>query len=235
VARSDVHGWDAAYGRVMPRHLLTFALAAATAALLAACGSGGADKAGGSSAPVVLRLSTLASPRPLVEQPDYFAQQVAKLSHNAIRIDVVREPETDNTADADALVAQSVRAGRADLGWMAARAWDGLGVKSFQALQAPFLIEDEAVLHAVAESDIPARTLAGLRGTGFEGLALVPGRLRHFFGTREPLSSPRDFEGVRVRVLPSAVTDAVVEALGSRPIHTANREIGDAIPTLAAR
>jgi C4-dicarboxylate-binding protein DctP len=219
----------------MTRLRSTITAAALVAAALAGCGSSNADKAGGSDEPVVLRLATLSSERPAMEQPDYFAREVAKLSKGALKVEVIRDPRSNAVADQDSLVASAVESGRADLGWMAARGWDRQGVTSFRALQAPFLITDESLLHAVAESDVPARMLAGLKARGMDGLALVPARLRHLFGIRRPLVSLEDYRGARIRVLPSATSDDVTRALGARPMHLANVDIGAAVRTLDAR
>ena len=45
----------------------------------------------------------------------------------------------------------AVRGGRFDLGWIGARAWDEVGVKSFRALQAPFLITSNPLLDRVVD------------------------------------------------------------------------------------
>jgi hypothetical protein len=73
------------------RHLTLAALAIALAAGSAGCGSAGADKAGGSGAPAVLRIALADDGmRPPVEQPEYFAAQVRKLSHGSVRVEIVR-------------------------------------------------------------------------------------------------------------------------------------------------
>jgi len=75
----------------MPKSRPLVVVAAAAVLALSGCFSGRRDKAGGSDAPVVLRIATGdLSQRPEVEQPDYFAQQVARLSHGALRVEIAR-------------------------------------------------------------------------------------------------------------------------------------------------
>ena len=157
------------------------------AALLGAVGAGcsvgdddGGDKAGGSSAPTVLRLAAADD----ADQPDArfvrrFASQVAKLSGGSVRVRVVWDAAGQESAGYEAQIAQLVRDGEFALGWMGARAWDRLGVTSFQALQAPFLVTDHALLGRVAAGPLGAQMLAGLDREDFVGLALVPDRLRY--------------------------------------------------------
>jgi TRAP-type C4-dicarboxylate transport system substrate-binding protein len=188
------------------------------------------DKAGGSGAPTVLRFAAADD----ADQPDArfvqrFAAQVAKLSNGELRVRVVWDAAGQQSAGYEAGIAQLVRDGEFDLGWMGARSWDRLGVRSFQALQAPFLVTDHALLGRVAAGPLGARMLAGLDGGDFVGLALVPDRLRYPFGARHALASPDDFAGARVRVVPSRASDALIRALGATPVHISGDDVSAAV------
>ena len=205
-------------------------LAVAAAGCTSAKPEGAADKAGGSTGRVVLRLGAAYGE----DQPDapfvrYFAREVTRLSKGSVRVDVAFGAGGDGVPDVESRLAKSVRDGDYDLGWIGARAWDELGVRSFQALQTPFLVTNYALLERVMRSPLQEKMLAGLDGYGVVGLALVPGLLRHPVGFRGPLVSLADFAGVRVRTNPSRVTDAIVRALGATPVHVANADIGAGI------
>src|SRR4051812_33028775 len=166
-----------------------------------------ADKAGGSEAPRVLLLGASDT----VDQPEsravrYFAGQVAKLSHGALRVELRFEAAGDRSPDVEARTEQMVRDGKFDLGWIGARAWDARGVKSFQALQAPFLVTNYALLDRVLTSPLANEMLAGLKRQHVVGIALLPGLLRHPVGLRGPLVSLADFRRARVRIQPSPAT-----------------------------
>jgi TRAP-type C4-dicarboxylate transport system substrate-binding protein len=209
------------------RRLGAVALAAGLAALCAGCGAGAGsavpDKAGGAGGPVVLSLA--ASDGSYVAESrlaTYFADQVARLSGGKLRVEVTFAAAGNDAADVEARTIELVRSGRFDLGWVAARAWDEVGVRSFQALQAPFLITSYPLLDRVLTSPLARSMLAGLDGRGVVGLALVPGLLRHPIGIERPLVSLADFAGARVRDLPSKTTDAMLRALGAVPVHVGN-------------
>ena len=201
------------------------------AVLLAGCGhADNGDKAGGSTAPATLRLAVADD----ADQPDarfarYFASRVAALSGGALRVKIAWDAAGQQSSDYEARLAGMVRDGRFDLGWIGARSWDRVGVNSFQALQAPFLVTDQALLGRVATGPLGSRMLSGLDGHGFVGLALVPGRLRYPFGVHHPLASLKDFQGARVRVFPSAITDALMRALGATPVHLSGDDVGKAV------
>jgi TRAP-type C4-dicarboxylate transport system substrate-binding protein len=205
------------------------------AALIGAFGAGcsvddDGDKAGGSSAPTVLRLAAADD----ADQPDArfvrrFASQVEKLSGGSLRVRVVWDAAGQESADYEAGIARLVGDGEFALGWMGARSWDRLGVRSFQALQAPFLVTDHDLLGRVTAGPLGARMLAGLDNDDFVGLALVPDRLRYPFGARHALASLDDFAGARVRVFPSRASDALIRALGATPVHISGDDVAAAV------
>ena len=189
--------------------------------LAAGCSlDGEGDKAGGSSAPVVLRLAAAEdAEQPESQRARYFASRVSELSDGSLRIRIVYDAAGEQNADYESRLAGMVRAGKFELGWIGARAWDQSGITSFQALQAPFLVTNHALLGRIATGPLASRMLAGLNGHGFVGLALVPDRLRYPTGARHALASPDDFAGARVRVPPSHATDVLMRALGATPVH----------------
>lgn len=188
------------------------------------------DKAGGSRAPKVLTLAAADD----ADQPDapfarYFASRVSKLSGGSLRVRVVWDAAGQDSPGYDLGIARLVRQGKFDLGWMGARAWDRMGVKQFQALQAPFLVTDHRLLGRITTGPLAGRMLAGLGDRDLVGLALVPERLRYLFGARRSLDSPAALEGARVRVRPSRATDALVRALGATPVHISGDGVGAAV------
>src|ERR1051326_468563 len=93
-------------------------------------------------------------------------------------------------------------------------------ITSFQALHAPFLIDNDALAVAVATSDTATKMLDNLSSSGLMGLTLWPEDLRHPFSLvpGKPLLSPQDFAGLNIRTTPSGVSKMLVEALGGKPI-----------------
>ena len=205
-------------------------VAALLAATAAGCGGGSGDKAGGSNAPDEVRLAVAED----ADQPDArfvrdFVARVARLSDGNLRVKVTWDAAGQDVADPEPRLARMVHDGSFDLGWISTRAWDLLGVSSFQALQAPFLATDHPLLGRIATGDIAERMLAGLDEEGYVGLALAPDRLRYAFGARHPLTTPEDFAGARLRVRPSHASDAMVRALGATPLHIPSDDLAEAV------
>ncbi len=191
----------------------------------------GADKAGGSDAPLVLRLGDVDSEdySNTTHVLEYFGEQVAKLSGGRLRVHVIYDAAGQERPDVEAQVARKVRDGSFDLGWIGAAAWDELGVTSFQALHAPFLVTDDALLDRVATGPLAANMLRGLHRAGVRGLAVIPESLRNPVGLRRPLVSLGSFREARLVVTPSRATDAALHALGAVPVHRLGKGDQDVI------
>jgi len=149
-----------------------------------------------------------------------FIDQVNILSNGEITIKPIWNAGKKTKAGFETGVIQSVKEGKADFGLAAARAWDTEDIKSFQALQAPFLIDNDALAEAVATSDIAAKMLDSLSPAGVVGLTLWPEDLRHPFSTLidKPILSPADFTGRKIRVPKSVASEKLVETLGGTPM-----------------
>src|SRR5438093_4910892 len=202
----------------------------AAAAALAGCSSGAANKAGGSETPRVLTVGDSDNS----DQPDtaaiqHFAAQVDKLSGGSLRIHIKYQAAGAATPYVEERIIRAVQSGRFDLGWIGARAWDEVGVKSFRAPQAPFLITITRLLDRVAGGPVATEMLASLSSRNVVGLALVPDFLRHPIGLTQKLASPAEFAGARIRIQPSRVTAALMRALGAVPVEISNRRIVYAI------
>ena len=169
----------------MTRVLLIAAVTAAViVAAVVAGGGGGGDRAGSAAkgGPVVLRLANAnGDSREL--QP--FVDAVARRSGGALRIEV-HNTWRGGDAHAEAGLVDDVAAGHAELGWTGARAFHDLGVRDFDALVAPFLIDSYGLEEKVVRDPLAGRMLDGLDTLGVEGLGVLPGPMRKPLGA-EPL------------------------------------------------
>ncbi len=209
--------------------LRTLAAFALLALLASGCaGRPSADKAGGTPERGVIGLAVPDPPNTTESRlARTFAAKVGALSHGSLKVRIAYLTGGD-VPDAEARTIDLVRAGGADLGWVAARAWDERGITGFDALQAPFLITNYALLDAVVRSPLAARMLARLARADVVPLTLVPGLLRHPVGLRRLLLAPADYRGARIRDFPSSVADALLRALGAVPVHLAFGDVGAA-------
>jgi TRAP-type C4-dicarboxylate transport system substrate-binding protein len=205
----------------IPRHIARATVAGLLGILVVGvtgCAGEGDDKAGGSGAPVTLRIGH-SDPRnyPAGDAIEEFARRVGTLSEGKIRIRPVWQAAGVSVTQSNQRVARLVVSGELDLGMIPSGAWDTEGVTTLRALQAPFLISTDEMLDAVVASDLSGSLLGGLEKVGVDGLALIPEALRHPVGFGRVLRSTADFAGVGIRAPRSNTTYALLRALGARP------------------
>jgi TRAP-type C4-dicarboxylate transport system substrate-binding protein len=195
--------------------LIAVALAAATAGCSALAGG---DKAGGPvGGPVVLRMASTASGLGDIPPVADFVRRVDTLSGGTVRITMMNQ-WGGYAPGAEARLVRAVAAGTVDLAWAGSRVFDTVGMRSWQALSAPMLIDSYPLENAVLRSGMPVRMLAGLPKIGVAGLGVLGERLRLPFGAHRPLLAPVDWRGVSFGTYRSGVQEQAIRALGATPV-----------------
>jgi C4-dicarboxylate-binding protein DctP len=143
-----------------------------------------------------------------------FADAVSALSDGSLKIEW-RPELAPVRVDSEREIVEDVRSGRADVGVVAVRVWDTLGVNDFQALLAPFLVDSLEHERRILESQAVTGRLASIQRSGVVGVALLAGPLRRPFGYLRPLVGPDDYAGARIGVRPGRVEEATFRALGA--------------------
>lgn len=203
---------------VTVRWAIAFGLFAVVAGTAVGCGSG-VDKAGDSPPPKPLVL-TLAAHSDDEEAWKPFAAAVARLSHGALRIKVLQNWRSTGTVAEityERGIVSDVRGGKAQLGIVGSRVWDTVGVDSFQALVAPFLVDSLELESRALQTPFAPRALAAVRRAGVVGIALLPGRMRRPLGVHRRLVRVADYRGARIAIRPARVSALTFHALGARP------------------
>ena len=198
-----------------------------TAAAAAGCTGGAGDKGGGE--PIHLKMAEGGASSSTDPAGAYFVARVDELSAGALKIDVSPNWGNDQP-DNEQRTVQDVRSGRFDLGSVGTRVFDTLGVDSFQALDAPMLIDSYQFENAVITSDLPGQMLKGLSGLDLTGLAVLAGGLRKPVADR-PLLSPSDWRGITFASLRSRVHADAIRALGATPTDVVGSALTDAFRT----
>jgi TRAP-type transport system periplasmic protein len=210
--------------------LATVALAVIAAVVAGGCSGGGAagDKAGGSGEPVVLRMANAYGDLDVVPAVQDFVSRVKERSGGNLRIRVA-STWGDYADDAEQQVVRAVAAGEADLGWAGGRVFDTMGVSSFQALQAPMLIDSYALEQAVAASDMPGQMLQGLTKVGVRGLGVLGDGLRKPIAVKRPLLGAGDWRGITFGTLKSQGQAQAIRSLGATPMEVFRRLRNEAL------
>lgn len=171
--------------------------------------------------PITLRLAVAdAEGRPSDPYVREFIEQVKALSNGSIIVEPIWDAGAQTDVGFEQGTIQLVSQGKADVGLAASRAFDTESIKSFQALQAPFLVTNDALAIAVATSDASTKMLENLSSNGIAGLTMWPEDLRHPFSVilGGKILSPEDFAGLTVRATPSDLTYKLLEEFDASPM-----------------
>ena len=203
----------------------------ATVALLAvACGggtvvapssgAGNADTKAGQNKLVLTIVTGEGNP----EEARWFVEAVAEESAGTIEIKI------DNTsvglpASYETEVIKYVAAGNAQLGFSAARAFDTLGATAFIGLHAPFLVDSYELEEQILASDWAKELLGGTRSAGVVGVGYIQGPMRRPLGMTRELVDLSDYNGARIGIRQSSLTEMTMKALGATPVAFAPDDI----------
>ncbi len=152
----------------------------------------------------------------------FFVDEVARRSGGTLTVEAefaVTDP--DGALPFEQYAADRVSKGEYQLALVASRGWDRSGITSPWALQAPFLIDNDALAVAVATSDVADQVMDGMAAAGVTGLALWPEDLRHpfsFASLAQPFLEPADFAGTTIRAVDSHVGWELLRAMGATPV-----------------
>jgi len=81
----------------------------------------------------------------------------------------------------------------------------------------PFLFKDYAQVDRILDGPLGAEVLKSLEGSGFKGLCFSENGFRNLTSNRRPAKSPEDIKGLKIRVMASAIHQAIWQALGANP------------------
>jgi TRAP-type C4-dicarboxylate transport system substrate-binding protein len=195
----------------------TACVLAAVGAIAGCGGSGEVDKAGFAARPKPVEL-VLANHEGGAENATSWAEAVERLSGGSIQVRIANGWR-QGQKDYEQATLRDVGGGKVPLAVVAARAYDEVGVTSFQPLVAPMLIDSRELESRVLRSDVGRQALAGTEKLDVVGLALLPTELRRPVGITRTLAAPEDFDGADVYTREGAIARETLRALGAEAVH----------------
>lgn len=187
------------------RPVLGVILGAALMVGFSACGGSSNDR-------VTLKLGYVTTPQhPYGIAIAEFAKRVAAQSGGKITIETVPSYQ-----GGDIPLLNDVTGGTIPMASVSSAVWATKNVKSFDALQMPFLITRYDLEKQVISGPIGKAMLTATKSVGVVGLAIHEGGLRKPLG-KKPITTLADWKGLKVRSVQSPVLQAGLEALGATP------------------
>jgi len=90
-------------------------------------------------------------------------------------------------------------------------------IPEFGLLDMPYLFRDVNHMMKVLDGNVGKQLLAKLEEHGVKGLFWMEQGSRSFYTVKKPINSPADLKGMKIRIQPSPVMSATIEALGATP------------------
>jgi len=81
----------------------------------------------------------------------------------------------------------------------------------------PFLFKDNQQADEILDGPLGARILKSLEKSSFKGLCFSENGFRNLTNSKQPVKSPEDIKGLKIRVMASAIHKAIWRALGANP------------------
>ncbi|RAK19383.1 C4-dicarboxylate-binding protein DctP [Anoxybacillus vitaminiphilus] len=91
-------------------------------------------------------------------------------------------------------------------------------VGEWNVLDLPFIFENYDDVEKVFTGNTGKELLSMLEGTGIKGLAFWSNGFKQMMSNRQLLIEPKDFKGMRFRIMPSNVIEKQFRLLGAKPI-----------------
>ena len=202
-----------------PPRLVTSAAAAGilASALVAGCANQPPTRSGGADRPVSLKITAFTSNANTPETTDEFRRRAEAAGKGSItfhRLPNVEALET-RVPDPSSDLIKQVRDGTVDVGVVASRSFDLIGVHSLQALNAPLTVDNPDQAVRLLADPVTTKMLAGLSKVGLVGLVASWGQLRQPLGYGKAIRTPADLRGAFVIGRNSQSTKDLFASLGA--------------------
>lgn len=179
----------------------------------AAAATSGITTKGGGVAATLLKARLITGDGEGIDE-NVFADAVRSRSNGSIDVSVATGWRSGDP-NYEAGVITDVIKGQADLAVVGARAFDLVGINSFQGLVAPFAIDSYGLESEVLNSDWAMKLLDATKPMGIVGLDYIAGPLRQPLGLTRDLVGPDDYRGARIGIRPGHVAEMTFQALGA--------------------
>ena len=153
-----------------------------------------------------------------------FKELVEKRSDQRIRVDVY--PRSTLYDDKDEMLA--LQLGAVEIIAPSLSKFGRFGFPNFELFDLPFLFRTIDDVHRITEGPVGKGLLKELSRQQFLGLGFLDNGFKHMSANR-PLLHPKDYNGLRMRIQPSRLIAAQMQALGARPIPLALSETRTAL------
>ncbi|MEP7183420.1 MAG: DctP family TRAP transporter solute-binding subunit, partial [Betaproteobacteria bacterium] len=177
--------------------------------------------------PIVVKFShVVAVDTPKGKGAERFKQLAEERSKGRVKIEVY--PNSSLFKDGEEM--EALQLGSVQMLAPSLAKFGPLGVREFEVFDLPYMFDNYAELHTVADGPVGTLLFKKLEGKGIVGLAYWDNGFKVMSANR-PLRTPEDMKGLKMRIQSSKVLTDEMKALGAIPQVMAFSEVYQAMQT----
>ena len=143
---------------------------------------------------------------------DRFSELVKERSQGAIEVKVYHSASLGNETE----ILQQIQMNTVQMGVITSGPFDTFD-PIVRVIDYPFLFRDNAQADAILDGPLGREILDSLETSGFKGICFSENGFRHLTNSTQPVKGPEDIAGLKIRVMSSAMHQAIWQALGANP------------------
>jgi tripartite ATP-independent transporter DctP family solute receptor len=162
---------------------------------------------------------------PTVQAVEYMGKVISEKTGGKYNVKVF----VSSTLGSENDVAEQVKIGTLDMARLSSATFHGIVPASLVPAY-PFVFRDDAHFQKVIRGPVGDDILKAFEPAGFVGLALYDAGARSIYA-KKPVKTPADVKGMKIRVIPSDLFVAMINALGGSAIPIPTSEIYTSLKT----
>jgi len=141
-----------------------------------------------------------------------FKELVEQRSNNDIQVQIFHSASIGNETE----ILQQVQMNTVQMAIITGGPFDTFDPMA-RVINYPFLFKDYEQVDSILDGPLGAELLKSLESSGFKGLCFSENGFRNLTNNRYPVKNPEDIQGLKIRVMASAIHKAIWQSLGANP------------------
>ena len=141
-----------------------------------------------------------------------FKELVEQRSNGELNVKIFHSGSLGNETE----ILQQIQLGTVELGVITSGPFDSFD-PIVRVIDYPFLFKDHQQADQILDGPLGAEILSSLESSGFKGLCFSENGFRNLTNSKKPVVRPEDIEGLKIRVMSSALHKSIWQTLGANP------------------
>jgi tripartite ATP-independent transporter DctP family solute receptor len=141
-----------------------------------------------------------------------FKELVEARSQGAFQVKIFHSASLGNETE----ILQQIQMGTVEMGIITSGPFDSFD-PIVRVIDYPFLFKGPEQADTILDGPLGKEILDSLESSGFKGLCFSENGFRNLTNSRQPVNQPSDIDGLKIRVMSSALHQAIWRTLGANP------------------